>query len=85
MPGAARRLHIDAGGAPKCAFAFMGAAVIAARCENRRLAGNALQRRGGVLRSPDAGGVGLWTDKNEIIVHHVVPLQAVALGDEFFL
>src|SRR6266851_6966760 len=61
----------------------MRARLVAARDERHRLGLNCFQRGLDVL-ALDAGGVALWPDQHEVVVHHVKTLHPKTFGEEFF-
>src|SRR5579862_381905 len=60
----------------------MGAAVVAARDEQRCLRRNALEGIDDIARVFHVSGVALGSDQNEVVVHDVVTLDTVAARDE---
>jgi hypothetical protein len=62
----------------------VGAGLVAARHERRGFGLDRFQRGLDIL-ALDAGGIGLRPDQHEVVVHHVKPLHAKSVGDEFFL
>ncbi len=60
----------------------MRAAVVAARGEGRFGGGDGRQRLGRRGHAADAGRVVARPDDDEVVVHHVRPIEAVALFDK---
>ena len=60
----------------------MGAAVVAARNENRPRAGDPGERQAGFAQAADARRVALGADDDEVVEHDVAAGEAVPGGDE---
>src|SRR6185503_8139732 len=63
----------------------MRAALIAARNEGRLSCTDLAKRLDHVLHARDSRGIGARADENEVVVHDLETLHAVALGDELLL
>src|SRR5262249_13742545 len=61
------------------------AGAITARDKRRALLLDGLERRNNVLAAVDGGGIALWSDQDEVVVHHRVAFYAEPIGDEFLL
>ena len=61
----------------------MGARSVAARDERRAFCLDRFQCGFDVLAF-DPGRIALWPDQHEVVVHHIKPLHAESLGEEFF-
>jgi hypothetical protein len=60
----------------------MCAAIIPSGCERGLCVSNALERLAGILQSRNSGRIASWTHEYEVIVHHVTPVDSVALRHE---
>jgi hypothetical protein len=78
-------LDVDIGRLPEVELGDVRAGAITARDKRRALLLDGLERRNNVLAAVDAGGIALWSDQDEVVVHHRVALYAEPIGDEFFL
>jgi hypothetical protein len=75
MPEPVSRYHLP--------LFFVCARVIAARGKFRLAAGDAGQDVERGLAPGDRGGIGRRSDENEIVIHDVMTLDTVTLGDKF--
>ena len=85
IPAARGGLDVDAGLAPEALLLGVGAARIAAREKRLLLRRDLLQRGDDVLAAADMGGIGLRADQDEVVVHDLAAIDAVAGFQEFEL
>src|SRR5215470_3994039 len=84
VPGMPIHLDVDIGRLPEVELGDVRAGAITARDKRRALLLDGLERRNNVLAAADAGGIALWSDQDEVVVHHRVAPYAEPIGDEFF-
>ena len=60
----------------------MRTAVIASRCERGLCVSNALERLADILQPGNSGRIVSWTHEYEVIVHHIAPVDPMALRNE---
>src|SRR6516165_85084 len=84
VPGMPIHLDVDIGRLPEVELGDVRAGAITARDKRRALLLDGLERRNNVLAAVDAGGIALWSDQYEVVVHHRVALYAEPMATNFF-
>ena len=70
---------------PEGLFFHVGAGVVATGHKGTAGTLDSGERGPGIGHAADRGGVGFRTDEDEIVVHHGLPVHAVALGNKLGL